>query len=70
MSNDFYCEECDVFDELDCICIYDPDPQTYKELKEEGERRRRRSERRKDNEFKSKIKSIGFRRVPGGGRDS
>lgn len=64
------CELCEAEGLPDCICFEDPDPQTYKELKEEADRRRRKSERQKDNnEFKSKLKSIGFKKVKGGGRD-
>lgn len=67
MFND--CELCAEEGWDNCLCFEDPDPQTYKELKQEADRRRRKSERQKDNEFKSKLKSININRVKGGGRD-
>lgn len=63
------CELCEEEGYDECVCFSDPDPQTYKELKQEADRRRRKSERTKDNEFKAKLKSININRVKGGGRD-
>lgn len=80
----FYCEMCGALENNECLCNWDekviPAPKplsvdedgnpidfSYKGMMEEVQKRKR--ETVEIEEFREKIKSVSFSRVPGGGRE-